>query len=326
MSYLSLADIKLGMTLNQVVVSPDAKMVLGQGTVINEYLLSCLKGWAVEGADVIEAASVEINFAEIEKMISDMVMADNTAVEKQIKNVAEVHSEIEMELKRIFVLARYHGVISLDTIISLVNIKIYPMLTQVDSFIQLHTDASTGDYLYRHALDVALISGYLGRWLGYGDNDIWNLTLAGLMHDIGKTRIKFEMLSKPDKLNWEEFNTAKIHASYSHQLLVQTGIVPTAVLDAVLQHHERIDGSGYPYGRCGAEITMLARIVAVADVYDALISNRCYRKGVSPQEAIEIMVFQMKGQLDTHILACLIEHSRDLAGGEWLTDLHNLAM
>jgi HD-GYP domain-containing protein (c-di-GMP phosphodiesterase class II) len=329
LSYLHLSEIKLGMTLNQVFVSPDGKMIFGQGTVVNEYLMSCLKGWAVEGADVVEAAAVEFNFAEIEKMISDIViaLADNTPMEEQAQNAAEVHLEIETELKQIFLRTRYHGVIPLDTIISLVNMKIYPRLSQKDSFLQLHTDALVGDYLYRHAFDVALISGYLGRWLGYGDSDIWNLTLAGLMHDIGKTRINFEMLSKPDKLKLEEFKIAKIHASYSHQLLEQTGIVPNVVLDAVLQHHERIDGSGYPYGCSGTEITMLARIVAVADVYDALISNRYYRKGVSPQEAIEIMMFQMRGQLDTHVLACLIEHIRIFDIGDILPPAqHNLAM
>jgi HD-GYP domain-containing protein (c-di-GMP phosphodiesterase class II) len=328
LSYLPLSDIKPGMTLNQVFVSPDGKMVFGQGTVINEYLMSCLEGWDVEGVDVVEAAATEFNFAEIEKMVSDIVIAlsDDIPIEKLVFNAAEIHSEIEIELKRIFLSARYHGFIPLDTIISLVNLKIYPRLSQKDSFIQLHTDAPAGDYLYRHALDVALISGYLGRWLGYGDTDIWNLTLAGLMHDIGKTRINFEILSKPDRLNLEEFKIAKIHASYSHQLLAKAGIVPNAVLEAVLQHHERIDGSGYPYGRSDTEITMLARIVAVADVYDALISNRYYRKGVSPQEAIEIMMFQMRGQLDTHVLACLIEHVSKFGIGDMPLALHNLAM
>jgi len=326
LSYLHLSEIKLGMTLNQVLVSPDGKMVFGQGTVVNEFLLSCLQGWKVEGADVTEAA-LEFNLADIEELLADVTiaLADNRSMEKQVQDAAKVHSEIETELKRIFLLTRYHGAVPLDTIISLVNTRIYPRLSKRESFEQLHTYASAGDYLYRHALDVALISGYLGRWLGYGDSDILNLTLAGLVHDIGKTRINFEMLSKPGKLNVEEFKIAKIHANHSHQLLAQTGSVSTIVLNAVLQHHERMDGSGYPYGCNGEDITMLARIVAVADVYDALISNRYYRKGVSPQEAIEIMIFQMAGQLDNHVLACLIENIRNL-DKENIPALHNLAI
>jgi len=328
LSYLYLSEIKLGMTLNQVLVSPNGNMVLGQGTVMNEYLLSCLKDWNVKGVDVIEEAAAEFNLAEIEKMISDVVVSltDNASIETHLQSAAQVHSEIETELKGIFLRARYQGFIPLDTIINLVNTRIYPRLSQKDSFIQLHTDGPAGDYLYRHALDVAFLSGYLGGWLGYGDSEIWNLTLAGLIHDIGKTRIKFEMLSKPNKLNLEEFNIVKMHANYSHELLAQTGIVPNAVLDAVLQHHERMDGSGYPYGRSNEEINMLARIVAIADVYDALISNRYYRKGVSPKEAIQIMMFQMEGQLDTHVLACLIEYVGKLDGGNALLIFHDLAM
>ena len=328
LSYLHLSDIKIGMTLNQVFVSPDEKMIFGQGTVVNEYLLSCLKGWAVEGADVLASATAGFNKAEIEKMVSNIIttLGNSTTKEKHGQVTTEVHSEIEIELKRIFLRARYHGVIPLDTILNLVNTRIYPRLYQKDSFIQLHADTSSGDYLYRHALDVALLSGYLGRWLGYDDSDILNLTLAGLLHDIGKIRFKSEVLSKPDKLNLEEFNIAKIHARYSYQLLAQTEIVPDAVLNAVLQHHERIDGSGYPYGCSDTEVTMLARIIAVADVYDALISNRYYKKSVSPQEAIEIMMFQMSGQLDIHVLACLIEHVKKFdVGGKWSV-LHNVAM
>lgn len=309
MSYLHLAEIKAGMTLNQVLESPDGKIIFGQGTVVNDYFLSCLKGWNVEGAEVAEAA-MEFDFTEIEKIIADITLGafDNPVPTKQVQPAAELHLEIEAELKRIFLLTRYHGAVPLDSMISLVNKKIYPSISRQDSFEQLHAYAAAGDYLYRHALDVALVSGYLGRWLGYGDQDIWNLTLAGLVHDIGKTRINFEMLSKSGKLNAEEFKIAKNHAAWSYQLLVQTELVPAIVLAAVLEHHERLDGSGYPYRLLGDEITMFARIIAVADIYDALISNRYYRKGISPQEAVEIMVFQMANQLDTHVLACLIEN------------------
>lgn len=312
LSYLHLSDLKAGMTLNQKVESPDGKIIFGQGTVVNDYFLSCLKGWNLEGAEVAEEA-MEFDFAEIEKIISAVTLGlfDNQVLTKQTQTAAELHSEIEAELKRIFLLTRYHGAVPLESMISLVNKKIYPSISRHDSFEQLHAYAAAGDYLYRHALDVALISGYLGRWLGYGDQDIWNLTLAGLVHDIGKTRIQFEMISKSGRLNSEEFKITKNHVTCSYQLLAQTELVPTVVLKAVLEHHEKLDGSGYPYCLRGTEITMLARIIAVADIYDALISNRYYRKGISPQEAVEIMVFQMANQLDTHVLACLIEKLAD---------------
>ncbi|MCC5466830.1 hypothetical protein [Pelosinus baikalensis] len=101
MSYLHLSEIKLGMTLNQVLVSPNGNMVLGQGTVMNEYLLSCLKDWNVKGVDVIEEAAAEFNLAEIERMISDIVISltDNAPIETHLQSAAQVHSEIETELK-----------------------------------------------------------------------------------------------------------------------------------------------------------------------------------------------------------------------------------
>ena len=101
MSYVHLSEIKFGMILNQVLVSPDGNMVLGQGTVMNEYLLSCLKDWNVEGVDVIEEAAAEFNLAEIERMISDIVVSltDSASIETHLQSTAQVHSEIEKPVK-----------------------------------------------------------------------------------------------------------------------------------------------------------------------------------------------------------------------------------
>ncbi len=302
------------MVLSQPLESPDGKMVLGQGTVLNNFLISCLARWAVEGVDVSEAESGDFSLDDIEKMVADVMqgLAHKAPTVKRDKTLTVQQNEIEIELKRIFLLTRYHGALPLDNVLTLANEKIYPMLSWPEAFAMLHSDAPAGDYLYRHALDVALVAGFLGRWLGYDDISIAGLVLAGLLHDIGKARIKFEILSKPGRLDREEFNIAKTHAGKSRQLVEQAGNVPDAVLNAILQHHERLDGSGYPDGLKGEAILPLSRIIAVADVYDALISNRCYRKGVSPLEAIDIMLYHMPWQLDTHVLACLIERVRQL--------------
>ncbi len=97
MSYLHLSEIKFGMTLNQVLVSPNGNMVLGQGTVMNEYLLSCLKDWNVKGADMTQEAEGEFNLYEIERMISDILVSltDNVSIDTHLQNAVQVHSETE---------------------------------------------------------------------------------------------------------------------------------------------------------------------------------------------------------------------------------------
>jgi len=325
MGYLFTNDLSAGMVLNQLVESPDGTMVLGQGTVLNDSVISRLKKWKVKGVVVAEAAPAEFCLDDIGHTISDIIrtLAKEPLAARPPKLSPPTQKEIEEELQRIFLLTRYHGVIPLDRVLTLINEQIEPLLARPESFAMIHSEAPAGNYLYRHALDVAIIAGFLGRWLGYKDVDVTSLLVAGLMHDIGKSRIKFEILSKPTRLNGEELNIARTHAGKSYELLAGTGIVHDAVLAAVLQHHERLDGSGYPFGLCGEAISPLARIIAVADVYDALISNRYYKKSIPPLAAAEIMLEQMSGHFDADVLNCLVENIRQFSlGGSVMLSNH----
>lgn len=132
------------------------------------------------------------------------------------------------------------------------------------------------DPIYSHSLNVALISRSIGKWLQLGREDLNVLTLAGLLHDIGKTQIPESILNKPGKYTDEEFKMMKSHPLLGKKLLNDKGFDPR-ILYAALQHHERSDGTGYPRGLEEDEIDDFASIVAIADVYDAMTSARAHR-------------------------------------------------
>lgn len=147
-----------------------------------------------------------------------------------------------------------------------------PQLTNL--FISLQ---AKDDYTYRHNIAVGTISSLIGQWLGLSKKDILQLSTAGLLHDVGKMRIPESILNKPGKLTNEEFELMKKHTVFGYQIIKNTVGTNHRQALVALQHHERMDGSGYPLGISGEEIDLFSRIVAVADVFHAMTSKRVYR-------------------------------------------------
>lgn len=148
------------------------------------------------------------------------------------------------------------------------------------------------DATFVHSMNVALICNLFAHWLKYDEEDTQALTLAGLLHDIGKMKIPPEIIKKPGKLTDAEYNVIKEHPTLGYNILKSQNVDPR-VCNAALQHHERCDGKGYPKGLSLNEIDPFGKIVAIADVYDALTAARVYRGPICPLEVIGI--FQAEG-------------------------------
>ncbi len=150
----------------------------------------------------------------------------------------------------------------------------------------LHGIRNYDDLTYMHSLNVSLICNVFGGWLKFSAEDIRILTLAGLLHDIGKMLIPKEIIAKPGKLSAEEYKIVKTHSVKGYQVLKDQPI-DVRVKYAALMHHERCDGSGYPNGFVSEQIDDFAKIIAIADVYDAMTSNRRYRNAICPFDVVE---------------------------------------
>ncbi len=158
------------------------------------------------------------------------------------------------------------------------------------------------EYTYFHSVETSVYSVIVGKKLNLCKEDLKKLGIGSILHDIGKMKVPKEILLKPEKLSEEEFEEMKKHPFYGEEILAASGIEDQDILDIVCQHHEKLDGSGYPKGLKGKEINKLAQIVAISDIYDALTTDRVYRQKLKKYEAIEYLYCLADHQLDIDIV------------------------
>ena len=163
------------------------------------------------------------------------------------------------------------------------------------------------DYTYMHSVAVCAMMVALGRQLGFDDAQTRSAGLAGLLHDLGKAVMPSLVLNKPSKLTEAEFGVMKSHPVEGYEMLLKGGTIDTGALDVCLHHHEKMDGSGYPDGLKGDEISLLAKMGAVCDVYDAITSNRPYKTGWDPAESLRKMAEWTKGHFDPAIFQAFVK-------------------
>jgi putative nucleotidyltransferase with HDIG domain len=152
---------------------------------------------------------------------------------------------------------------------------------------------SADEYTFIHSVNVAFYSMMLAKWLNLSAAEINDAILAGLLHDVGKMRIPGEILNKTAKLTADEFERMKKHTLYGYELVNNIKGLSEDIKNAVLLHHERMDGSGYPFGYQSNKLNRYTRIVAIADVFDAMTAERVYKRQSTPFEAFGM--FQTEG-------------------------------
>ena len=163
------------------------------------------------------------------------------------------------------------------------------------------------DYTYMHSVAVCALMVALSKQLGLNEQQTRSAGIAGLLHDLGKALMPMDVLNKPGKLTDEEFAIIKKHPEEGHKLLLSSTGADEIALDVVLHHHEKTDGSGYPKGLKGAEISLFAKMGAVCDVYDAITSNRPYKAGWDPAESLRKMAEWANGHFEQSVFQAFVK-------------------
>jgi HD-GYP domain-containing protein (c-di-GMP phosphodiesterase class II) len=177
------------------------------------------------------------------------------------------------------------------------------VLNDEKAFLSLVKTSSYDYYTYTHCINVAIYSIGIGKFMGLSQNDLKALAFGAALHDVGKSQVNQDILNKQGKLDDDEFNHIKQHAAFGFDILCETtGEIDKRILSAVRHHHEKLDGSGYPDGIAGNSISTFAKIVTIADIFDALNTKRCYKDPMSTFETLVLMKNKMSSHLDVNIL------------------------
>ena len=277
MRLISINGLKAGKIVGRTIWNEAGHPLLQKGVVVTDYILLRLKQLHVKYVYIEDKVSYGI---EIEETIPAAVR--NKAVNKITQSFRSVKEAkpgktsfiLEQQSKEI-------GKLLEDLLDSILN---------SEEILTVLTDAYVYDeYLYQHSFQVTLYSIAIAKSMGYSYEDLRLIGIGAILHDVGKLLIPTEILCKPDRLTNEEYDEMKQHARYGFDLLRNLHSVSLIVAHCAFQHHERIDGSGYPRGLVDFEIHPFAKIIGVADVFDAVTSNRVYREKLLPSQGIAII-------------------------------------
>ena len=224
----------------------------------------------------------------------------------ELQNAANVLKRSKSAVTSLFAEARMGNAVDTSGCMPLVNDIVDSVDRNADALISLCRLKIADEYTYMHSVSVCALMVSLGRQLGLDDATCRDAGMAGLLHDLGKAAMPQEIINKPGKLTDEEFTIIKSHPVKGHEMLLASGVDNDRVLDVCRHHHERMDGTGYPDRFAAEKISLIARMSAVCDVYDAVTSDRPYKSGWDPAESVAKMA-SWQGHFDPMVLQTFVK-------------------
>lgn len=298
-------DLKPGMEVGEAIVDKGSRILIARGTILDDYLIKALLK--------LEILSIYISTGEEEPEKEEPYVAEET-LEKIEELTVEDRSKIKLSesvkkrvSKGIQFLFNSTESESLADETKGIARELMKAITENDAIaVDIGTLKVSDEYTFKHSVDVAAIAMIIARKYGMDDEAVYEIGVAGLLHDVGKSKIPNEILNKAGRLTDEEFAFMKQHSLFGFEIVKDKEELSDSIKMGVLQHHEKINGMGYPQGVTADKINIYAKILAVADVYDALVTERPYKKAFSQSDAIEI-IMSMTDELDIQVMRSFLE-------------------
>ncbi len=274
--------------------------VLANNLVLDRNRLLLRKGLALTASQILKIRQLGFQGVYIDDDISSDI---------QIAHVIsdELKQRAKQEVRSMFVDAetsRGRKVLSnTDRLRDVISNIVDEILHNRNTMVNIVDIRTYDDYTFSHSINVAVLSCVIGTVLGLSYRALNNLTLGALMHDIGKVFIDKRIINKPGKLTPEELEQAKRHSLLGYNYLCANKSIPEEARLVALMHHEQFCGNGYPSGLSGSQINLFSRIVCIADVYDALVSDRPYRRAMLPSDAVEYIMCGYNTMFDPDIVS-----------------------
>lgn len=285
MRYIPIEKVKEGMIVGEKIYGNNGQTLINSGARLKEEYIKKLRIAGLKGIYIEDELSKDIHIKEL--------------VESSLKNEA---LNTVRDISKSAITGKEFSQKDYEKISTIVNDVLSQIICKPKLLVNIIDLKTFDDYTYFHSVNVGVISMSIGAHMGMSRYSLRKLGIGAFMHDLGKLYIPKEILNKPGKLTHEEMEIMKTHPLEGFMHINDKIKMPEDVRQSILDHHERPDGLGYPEGKIESQISRLGSIISVADVYDALTSNRPYRKAWPPAEAIEYIMGSINSQFSENIV------------------------
>ncbi|HAZ37170.1 MAG TPA: HD family phosphohydrolase [Clostridiaceae bacterium] len=283
MRLIGIRRAKSGDILGQSIFGKDGCLILKEGVALTEKYISRLENMGVNTLYIMDP-----NLDDIKPQDPQFVAIKSDAV----KSLSKVFSRLD-----------YNDKAKVNSTLAAVREMVEYLIDNKEINFSYLLELKTYDnYTYVHSLNTCVLALFYGVQMDYSRNMLIDLGTGALLHDIGKMKIPIEVLNKKGRLTDYEFKVIKQHPIDGYNMLRDVGEINEISKDVVLEHHEKVDGTGYPYGLKGDKISKYAKIACISDVYDAIVSDRVYRKGFAANEAYEFILGGCETYFDTDLV------------------------
>lgn len=302
-SILFVFELEAGMIIAEDVFSPTGQLLAPAQTRLDNASIKKLRLYNITTVAVVDGDNEIRKIDGMEPTYCERIKQrpDFQAFKAEYtQNLEDFHDTINDIVK-------HNAPVDTDTLLEETSSLLEASPNSFHLFDMLHNMREFDDVTFAHCLNVALIANMMGKWFKMSEEDIEVLTLSGLLHDIGKLTTPEHILMKPGKLTDGEYDIIKNHVTEGYKYLKDQDLDPR-IKEACLFHHERCDGSGYPYGFSGNKIPEFAKIIAIADVYDAMTAKRIYRGPICPFTVAKFLETEGYSKYDPHYMLPFLEN------------------
>ncbi|MCM3112754.1 HD-GYP domain-containing protein [Lederbergia lenta] len=308
-------EIQADCILEKDVMGKTKNPIIAANTVLDKKHIHILRAFLIKEVDIqVKMANGDF-FKKTETKMDKKVFDFNTDNPSQELSFTEQYRQAVEQYKKEFQSWQSGLGVNMSNMRKLLIPLIEECEKNKDWIKSIHLYSNKDEYLYHHAIGIAMISHFLAKGLGYDKGQSLQAAIAGCLADCGMARVALSTLNKLGALNENDWIEIKKHPTYSYQMVKMLTLLKPEVKLAIYQHHERLDGSGYPRGEKGIRIHQLSQIVAIADVYHAMTTERPFKNKRSPFKILQIMEEDLFGQFDIAILKVLATGVASLSVG-----------
>ena len=302
-TYIRTRSAKEGMRIDQKIVDQRGRTLIARGAMLDDYLIDSLLKLGITSIYIREGEEdpVEEKVSPLAQSVIEKVRVDDRTKVKLTESVKKRVAEGIQYL--------YNNTETEDFTEATNHIadELMHAISDNDAIaVDIGALKISDEYTFKHSVDVATMAMIVAKQYGLDKGQVYEIGVSGLLHDLGKSKIPNEVLNKPARLTTEEFEIMKQHSVFGYRILKDKESISDEVRMGVLQHHEKVNGKGYPMGVMAEQMHLFAKILSVVDIYDALVTERPYKNAFSQRDAVE-MIMSMTQELDVDVMRSFME-------------------